>query len=69
MNHWLQTRQFKCPRCEAKYVHDRAYLHDVFLCPNRNAAKPFGHCGLPATVGDTEMRVLIVPALNGRADP
>lgn len=46
MNLWKQTRQFECPRCEAKYVHDKGYMHEVFLCPNRvrtaqgNAAGP-----------------------------
>ena len=35
MNRWLQTRLYECPRCEASYLHDKAYVHDLFVCPNR----------------------------------
>jgi transcription initiation factor IIE alpha subunit len=26
---------YNCPRCGARYAHDQAYRHAVFLCPNR----------------------------------
>lgn len=34
MNLWKQTKLYEC-RCGAKYLHDRAYIHRVFLCPGR----------------------------------
>ena len=33
MNHWLQTRQYVCPACQATYLHDQAYHHALFQCP------------------------------------
>jgi hypothetical protein len=39
MNRWLQTKQYTCPCCGARYVHDRAYQHGCFECPNRLAPK------------------------------
>ena len=35
MNHWMQTRQYTCPRCQAAYLHDKAYHHALFRCPKR----------------------------------
>lgn len=35
MNHWQQTKQYRCPRCGAAYLHDKAYGHQSFLCPFR----------------------------------
>ncbi len=32
---WLLRKQYRCPRCGASYVHDRAHHHDLFLCPLR----------------------------------
>lgn len=38
MNRWLQSRVYECTHCEATYVHDRAYHHDLFLCFKRKLA-------------------------------
>lgn len=35
MNHWLQTKLFRCPKCLARYIHDRGYAHACFFCPRR----------------------------------
>ena len=35
MNHWMQTKLYECPKCEAKYVHDKGYSHQLFKCPSR----------------------------------
>jgi len=34
-NRWLQTKQYRCPRCGAIYLHDKAHPHAVFECPSR----------------------------------
>ena len=60
MNRWRQTKLYVCRKCPASYVHDRAYMHEVFLCPNRshktkvNAAIP-RHTGVPAPAGATNV--------------
>lgn len=33
MNSWLQTRQYTCQRCGARYLHDRAHHHASYVCP------------------------------------
>ena len=38
MNHWLQKKRYACPRCGATYLHDKGYMHAVFLCPKREPA-------------------------------
>ena len=43
MNHWLQTKLYDCPRCDASYVHDRAYHHALFLCLHREGAQQRNH--------------------------
>ena len=64
MNLWLQTRQFKCPKCGEQYVHDKGYQHELFLCPNRNTAEPFLVGGLTVPAGiENEPSV---PALNNQ---
>jgi DNA-directed RNA polymerase subunit RPC12/RpoP len=35
MNHWLQTKIYRCMRCGESYLHDKAYAHSVFLCLRR----------------------------------
>lgn len=35
MNLWLQTKQYTCTNCQATYLHDRAYFHNQFDCPQR----------------------------------
>lgn len=39
MNHWRQTRIFKCHRCHRQYLHDRGYVHELFQCPKRPMAR------------------------------
>ncbi len=36
MNRWLQTKQYECPQCGARYLHDKAYRHSCFECPKRH---------------------------------
>lgn len=36
MNHWMQRKLYECPACHAKYLHDRAHEHAVYLCPLRH---------------------------------
>jgi len=38
-NHWMQTRLFQCPKCLATYLHDRAYMHQLFQCVKRITMK------------------------------
>jgi len=38
MNRWLQTRLFTCPKCGARYLHDRGYFHALFQCGRRTTA-------------------------------
>lgn len=35
MNRWLQSKEYTCQHCGARYVHDRAYEHSLFRCPRR----------------------------------
>lgn len=37
MNLWLQTKQYECHLCDAKYLHDKAREHQLFRCPKRVA--------------------------------
>lgn len=30
-----QTKLYRCPNCEAAYLHDLAYRHHCFECPAR----------------------------------
>ena len=32
---WKQMREFNCPLCDATYLHDEAYAHELFRCPAR----------------------------------
>ena len=32
---WLQTKQYRCPKCHAIYLHDDAHHHAVFTCSQR----------------------------------
>jgi transcription initiation factor IIE alpha subunit len=40
MNNWLQTKQYPCPACRERYLHDKAYHHALFLCPARCMTGP-----------------------------
>jgi hypothetical protein len=40
MNRWLQTKTYTCPACGARYLHDKAHHHAVFLCPARRKPVP-----------------------------
>jgi hypothetical protein len=57
MNRWLQTKKYQCPRCEERYVHDKGYEHEVFLCPHRGGGRN-GNAAIPRKTG--------VPALAGQ---
>ena len=37
---WMQTKIYQCPACQATYVHDKAYMHELFVCPNRKSLAP-----------------------------
>lgn len=39
MNRWLQTKQYTCSKCAASYLHDKAYEHVGFRCPERENVK------------------------------
>lgn len=39
MNRWLQTKYYTCPACGTRYLHDTAYRHVLFECPQRPAPK------------------------------
>lgn len=45
MNRWLQTKQYTCPACGARYVHDRGYAHAGFECRFRLAPTNRQHNG------------------------
>lgn len=56
VNNWMQRRLFTCPRCGAQLVHDKMYLHDLFLCELRQNVKkakdlapPLGPCRVAAS--------------------
>lgn len=36
MNRWLQTKEYTCPDCGVKYLHDKAFWHAVYYCPKRH---------------------------------
>lgn len=36
---WLQQKQYQCPTCGTRYLHDKAHYHAVFECPFRPAMK------------------------------
>jgi DNA-directed RNA polymerase subunit RPC12/RpoP len=38
MNAWLQTKQYRCPKCQAIYLHDQGHAHHCYECPFRLAA-------------------------------
>lgn len=40
MNRWLQTKRYRCPSCQAGYLHDRAHRHHCYECPARPKPKP-----------------------------
>jgi hypothetical protein len=64
MNHWLQTKLYGCQKCPASYRHDEAYMHSLFLCPNRgskrNAAEP-SDIGSPVLVREADLWPFPVP--------
>lgn len=35
MNLWRQTKQYQCPVCGTRYLHDKAYHHALFRCSAR----------------------------------
>ena len=39
MNHWLQSKQYVCPKCLTRYLHDQAHHHACFECPMRPLTK------------------------------
>jgi hypothetical protein len=49
MNPWLQTKQYHCPACGERYLHDKAYHHALFRCPARRMPA----ATLPTTNGST----------------
>ncbi len=55
MNHWLQSKIYECPKCEAKYLHDKGYMHEVFTCQKRNAAEPILTDGLPVPAREADL--------------
>lgn len=32
---WRQSKVYCCPSCQTIYLHDGAYAHHLFRCPNR----------------------------------
>jgi hypothetical protein len=38
MNRWLQRRWYQCQACAGVYLHDLAYRHHGFECPERPLA-------------------------------
>lgn len=38
MNVWLQSKQYRCPKCLTTYLHDHAHAHHCYECPSRPAA-------------------------------
>lgn len=39
MNRWLQSKQFRCHRCGALYLHDEGHRHACHECPMLSAAQ------------------------------
>jgi len=35
MNRWMQTKLYRCPKCEEMRLHDRMYHHALFQCVKR----------------------------------
>lgn len=35
MNHWRQTKRYRCTGCGAKVLHDKMHGHWAFECPSR----------------------------------
>jgi len=52
MNNWWQKRVFECPRCRERYLHDRAYQHDLFLCQKRAGDREKNSCPISEVVTD-----------------
>lgn len=49
MNHWRQSKLYRCQVCGAIYLHDKAYHHAVFFCPLR----PMPKVQMTAFIGKT----------------
>ena len=45
MNLWQQTKIYRCTKCEATYLHDKAYAHNQFECPQRGTVRAQGYDG------------------------
>lgn len=50
MNRWRQTKRYRCPKCNASYLHDEAHFHHCYACPARPLSKPKAR---PVFVGKT----------------
>lgn len=49
-NRWLQTKPYRCPSCQADYLHDRAHEHHCFKCPARPRPQPKPAVPLPVKI-------------------